>query len=180
LNQLDLIYKCKQNDRQAQGELYHLYKDKLFALCLKYCKNTNDAEDVLQDSFVTIFQKINKFNATGSFEGWIKRITINKAIDKYHETKVKHLPINEEITRAIEVENDLANFSLDFLLQLIQDLPNRYRMVFNLYELDNFKHKEIAKLLHISEGTSKSNLHRAKLILKKKLIQIDNTKKNYG
>jgi RNA polymerase sigma-70 factor (ECF subfamily) len=180
LNQLDLIYKCKKNNRQAQSELYLLYKDRLYVLCLKYCKNTKDAEDVLQDSFVTIFTKISKYNATGSFEGWLKRITINKAIDKYHEKKVKHLPLIEEITENIVIEDNLTDFSLDFILQLVQELPNRYRMVFNLYELDDYSHKEIADLLKISIGTSKSNLHRAKLILKEKLTQNKNTIKNYG
>lgn len=180
MNKIDLIYKCKKNNQQAQSELYNLYKDRLFALCLKYCKNTKDAEDVLQDSFVTIFTKINTYNAKGSFEGWLKRITINKAINKYHEKKIKHLPIIEEITEEIEIEENLTDFSLDYILQLVQELPNRYRMVFNLYELDDFSHKEIAQLLQISIGTSKSNLHRAKHILKEKLTQHKNTIKNYG
>lgn len=177
MNQLDLIYKCKNNNRKAQGELYQLYKNRLFTLCLKYCQNTKDAEDVLQDSFVTIFQNIKKYNAKGSFEGWLKRITINKAIDKYHQTKIKHLPIIEEITEAIEVEENLDNYTLDYILLLVQELPNRYRLVFNLYELDNYSHKEIATALKISVGTSKSNLHRAKLILKEKLMQ---NNKKYG
>lgn len=178
MNQLDLIYQCKNNNRNAQGELYQLYKDILFGLCLKYCKNTKDAEDVLQDSFVKIFQNMHKFNAKGSFEGWLKRITINTAIDKYHQTKVKHLPIIEEITEDVFLEESTNEFSLDYLLECIQELPNRYRLVFNLYELDNYSHKEIADLLKISVGTSKSNLHRAKKILQEKLSQ--NKIKNYG
>ncbi len=178
MNQLDLIYKCKENNRKAQGELYQLYKDTLFVLCLKYCKNTKDAEDVLQDSFVTIFQNINKYTAKGSFEGWLKRITINKAIDKYHQTKAKHLPIIEEITEDVFLEENTNEFSLDYLLECIQQLPNRYRLVFNLYELDDYSHKEISEMLNISVGTSKSNLHRAKKILKEKLSK--NKIENYG
>jgi RNA polymerase sigma-70 factor (ECF subfamily) len=178
LNQLDLIYKCKENNRKAQGKLYQLYKDTLFVLCLKYCKNTKDAEDVLQDSFVTIFQSIHKYTAKGSFEGWLKRITINKAIDKYHQTKVKHLPIIEEITEDVLLEESINEFPLDYLLECIQQLPNRYRLVFNLYALDNHSHKEIADLLKISVGTSKSNLHRAKKILKEEISK--NKIKNYG
>lgn len=178
MNQLDLIYQCKNNNRKAQGELYKYYKNRLFSLCLKYCKNTKDAEDVLQDSFIIIFQNIHKYNAKGSLEGWMKHITINKAIDKYHQTKIIHLPIIDEITKAEDIEKDITTYSLDFLLQLVQDLPNRYRMVFNLYELDDYSHKEIAELLNISIGTSKSNLHRAKLILKEKLM--NKKTKNYG
>lgn len=178
MNQIDLIYQCKKQDRKAQAELYNRYKDRLFGLCLNYCKNTKDAEDVLQDSFIKIFQNINQFSAKGSFEGWLKRITINKALDKYHQTKVKHLPIIEEITETVEIEENLNDYPLNYILQLIQELPNRYRLVFNLYQLDNYSHKEIAKLLKISVGTSKSNLHRAKIILKRKLIQ--NKIKNYG
>lgn len=178
MNQIDLIYQCKKQDRKAQAELYNRYKDRLFGLCLNYCKNTKDAEDVLQDSFIKIFQNINQFSAKGSFEGWLKRITINKALDKYHQTKIKHLPIIEEITETVEIEENLNDYPLNYILQLIQELPNRYRLVFNLYQLDNYSHKEIAKLLKISVGTSKSNLHRAKIILKRKLIQ--NKIKNYG
>lgn len=178
MNQIDLIYQCKKQDRKAQAELYNRYKDRLFGLCLNYCKNTKDAEDVLQDSFIKIFQNINQFSAKGSFEGWLKRITINKALDKYHQTKIKHLPIIEEITETVEIEENLNDYPLNYILQLIQELPNRYRLVFNLYQLDNYSHKDIAKLLKISVGTSKSNLHRAKIILKRKLMQ--NKIKNYG
>jgi RNA polymerase sigma-70 factor (ECF subfamily) len=180
LNQIDLIYKCKEQNRKAQAELYNLYKDTLFTLCLKYCKNTKDAEDVLQDSFVAIFTKINQFTAKGSFEGWLKRITINKAIKKYHETKVKQLSIKEELTVATEIDTNLDDYSLDYLLELVQGLPNRYRLVFTLFELDDFSHNEISKLLNISIGTSKSNLHRAKLLLKERIRPHKKTKKNYG
>jgi len=179
LKSIDLIYKCKKKDRKAQAELYQLYKDTLFGLCLKYCRNTKDAEDVLQDSFITIFTKIDTFNAKGSFEGWLKRITINKAIDKYHSKKIKFLPIIEQITPQIEVENNLNEYSLELILSLVQELPDRYRLVFSLYELDDYSHQEIAALLNISIGTSKSNLHRAKKILKEKLLTHKSIK-NYG
>ena len=170
MNQLDLIYKCKENNRKAQAKLYLLYKDVLFGLCLKYCRNTKDAEDVLQDSFVSIFTNINKYNATGSFEGWLKRITINKAIDKYNSKKVKLLPLIENINSEVKIEENLNTYSLGLILSLVQQLPDRYRLVFSLFELDNYSHKEISELLNISIGTSKSNLHRAKKILKTKLL----------
>lgn len=154
----------------AQSELYQLYADTLFVLCLKYSKNHQDAEDTLQDSFITIFKKIKQYKNKGSFEGWIKRITINTAIQKYRKKSplqlVKELPAEEE---ADEIEITKTHFNIDILLSFIQQLPDRYRLVFNLYVLDNYSHKEIANLLHISENTSKSNLSRARKILKQKL-----------
>lgn len=154
--------------------MFHLYRDTLFALSLKYCKNYNEAEDNLQDSFITIFKKINQYNFKGSFEGWMKRITINKAIDKYKKTPFTDLNINKENIADTIIDSETLNLSLDELLKYIQELPDRYRLVFNLYELDEYSHKEIAKMLHISEGTSKSNLHRAKVILKTKITSNHN------
>ena len=138
-------------------------------MCLKYSRNYADAEDVLQDSFVTIFKKINQFKDKGSFEGWVKRITINTALQKYREKSPLQLVNEETITE--EIELDVQQISLEFLLKIIQELPDRYRLVFNLYVLDNFSHKEVAEMLQISEGTSKSNLSRARLILQEKLIK---------
>ena len=137
-------------------------------MCLKYSKNHQDAEDTLQDSFITIFDKINQYKNKGSFEGWLKRITIRTAIQKYRDNAplqiVKEVPIKEE-----ELNTENTVFELDVLLNFIQQLPDRYRLVFNLYVLDKYSHKEIAELLNISEGTSKSNLSRARKILKEKL-----------
>ncbi len=169
-----LIKKCQKNNRKAQSELFHLYKDILFALSLKYCKNYNEAEDNLHDAFITIFKKINQYNFKGSFEGWMKRITINKAIDKYKKAPLLDRNLNEEKIADTKIDPDALNFSLDELLTYIQELPDRYRLVFSLYELDDYSHKEIAKMLHISEGTSKSNLHRAKSILKTKIMSRNN------
>ena len=154
---------------QAQAQVYQLYAGKLFALSLKYSRSKQDAEDVLQDSFLIIFNKIHQYKNKGSFEGWLKRIVINTALQKYRGNTPLYL-IKEEITAYEEEVNiDESSINVDFLLTLIQDLPNRYRLVFNLYVLDNFSHKEIAELLSISEGTSKSNLSRARQLLKNKL-----------
>ncbi len=169
-----LINKCQKNNREAQSELFHLYKDTLFALCLKYCKNYNEAEDNLHDSFITIFKKINQYNFKGSFEGWMKRITINNAIDKYKKTPISDTFISEDKIQDITIDTKTLNCSLDELLACIQELPDRYRLVFSLYELDEYSHKEIAEMLQISEGTSKSNLHRAKVILKTKIMSLNN------
>ena len=177
---LEIISKCQNKDREAQALLYKKYKRVLFVLCLKYCKNKEDAQDVLQDSFITIFTKINNYKHSGSFEGWMKRITIHKAIDKYHtENNTNLVSIIEGYHEDVEFEDNLEGFSLNFILSLVQQLPNQYRLVFSLYALDNYSHKEIARLLDISIGTSKSNLHRAKKILQKKIEASKSTHK-YG
>ncbi|WP_378180588.1 RNA polymerase sigma factor [Aquimarina sp. SS2-1] len=163
-----LIKKCKKQDAKAQEQLYRLYGSKLFSICLKYSYNYASAEDTLQDAFITIFDKIEQYKNKGSFEGWMKRITINTALQKYRKQKVFEI-IGEEQIEEVEVEVDEDNVSLDYLLQIIQQLPDRYRLVFNLYVLDGYSHKEIAGMLDISTGTSKSNLARARKILKEKI-----------
>ncbi|WGF93966.1 RNA polymerase sigma factor [Aequorivita marisscotiae] len=169
----ELIKLCSKNDRTAQNELFRKYKDTLFFISLKYCRNEVDAEDNLHDAFITIFKKIKTYKGKGSFEGWMKRITIYKAIDKYKVNKPVNIEINDDLLEdTVETEEGL-NISLNEILQLVQNLPDQYRLVFNLYQMDGFLHKEIASLLNISEGTSKSNYHRAKLILREKLIAIN-------
>jgi RNA polymerase sigma-70 factor (ECF subfamily) len=163
-----LIENCKANDTKAQGELYKLFSSKLFSLCLKYSKNYAQAEDNLQDAFLTIFDKIEQYKNKGSFEGWLKRITINTALQRYRKEKVFEIVKENEIVD-VEVEIDDEAISLDFLLKIVQELPDRYRLVFNLYVLDGYSHKDIAKLLEISVGTSKSNLARARQSLKKSI-----------
>lgn len=163
-----LIQQCKQNDIDAQAEIYQLYASKLFALCLKYSKNYQEAQDNLQNSFLNIFNKIGQYSFKGSFEGWIKRLTINTVLQTYREKNILNL-VTEVIPDVEEVEVDDEQIPLDYLLKLIQELPNKYRMVFNMYVLDDYSHREIAEMLNISEGTSKSNLHRARTILKEKL-----------
>ena len=163
-----LIKKCKKQDVKAQEQLYRLFGSKLFSICLKYSDNYANAEDTLQDAFITIFNKIGQYKGQGSFEGWMKRITINTALQKYRKQKVFEI-INEEQIEETEVEIDEDEISLDYLLQIIQQLPDRYRLVFNLYVLDGYSHKEIAEMLDISAGTSKSNLARARYILKEKI-----------
>ena len=163
-----LIKQCANNDRKAQKEIYQLFAGKLFSICLKYSKNKQEAQDNFQDGFVTIFDKIGQFNFKGSFEGWIKRVMVNTILLKYRKKTVLSI-VTEEIPDEVVVDIDDDEISLDYLLNLIQELPERYRMVFNLYVLDGHSHKEIAKMLEIAEGTSKSNLARARGILKQKI-----------
>ena len=163
-----LIQKCKKQDLKSQEQLYKLYANKLFAVSLKYSRNYEEAEDNLQDAFLTILKKIAQYKNKGSFEGWMKRIVINTALQRYRKQDVFQI-IDEESIKEPEVEVNEEELSLPFLLQIIQELPDRYRMVFNLYALDGFSHKEIAEMMNISTGTSKSNLARARKILKSKV-----------
>ena len=163
-----LIQKCSNNDTKAQAELYQLFSGKLFSVCLKYCKNYAEAEDNLQDAFVTIFNKISQYKHKGSFEGWLKRITINTALQRYRNQGVFEI-IDDTNIEDVEVTVEDDDVTLEFLLQIIQELPDRYRLVFNLYVLDGYSHKNIADMLDITIGTSKSNLARARKILKDKI-----------
>ncbi|WP_053970720.1 RNA polymerase sigma factor [Mangrovimonas sp. ST2L15] len=163
-----LIQKCSNHDTQAQSELYQIYSGKLFSVCLKYSRNYAEAEDNLQDAFVTIFNKIAQFNHKGSLEGWMKRITVNTALQKYRKQGVFEI-IDEAHIEDVEVEIEDDDITIDYLLKIIQDLPDRYRLVFNLYVMDGYSHQDIAELLSISSGTSKSNLARARKILKENI-----------
>jgi len=173
LNQL--IENCKINDTQAQSELYKLFSSKLFSVCLKYSRTYAEAEDNLQDAFLTIYRKIEQYKYKGSFEGWLKRITINTVLQRYRHEKVFDM-ISDDIVddHTIEIEDD--TISVDYLLQIIQELPDRYRLVFNLYVLDGYSHNDIANMLEINIGTSKSNLALARQILKKTIENYKTTR----
>ncbi|WP_299127077.1 RNA polymerase sigma factor [uncultured Winogradskyella sp.] len=164
-----LIKNCIKQDAKAQSQLYKQYASKLFSLCLKYSKNYAEAEDNLHDAFITVFSKINQYNNKGSFEGWLKRIAINTALQRYRNNVGVYDIVNEENIKDVSVDLEDDELSIDFLLKIIQELPDRYRLVFNLYVLDGYSHVEISELINISTGTSKSNLARARMILKDKI-----------
>lgn len=166
---LDQIIKdCQADKIKAQEQLYRLLAPKLFAACLKYSRNYADAEDNLQDGFLIIFKKIGQYQFKGSFEGWAKRVMVNNILQKYRSESVFEL-VNENFPEEEEVEIEAESVSMDFLVSIIQELPDRYRMVFNLYVIDGYSHKDIADMMGITTGTSKSNLARARMILKEKI-----------
>ena len=167
-----IIEGCKRADRSAQEQLYKTYSRVLFGICLKYSRNQAEAEDSLHDSFMIIYDKIGQFKFKGSFEGWLKRITLNTVLQKYRKDSHLNL-VNEEIKQeeAVSVDLEETPIKLNTLLKYIQELPNKYRITFNLYVLDGYSHKEIANELGTSVGTSKSNLARARIILKEKIEQ---------
>jgi RNA polymerase sigma factor (sigma-70 family) len=169
-----------ENDRGGQLRIYQLFSPVLYGICLKYMKNEDDAKDVFQEAFVLVFQKISQYKFEGSFEGWMKRIFINKLIEALNKKKKEtfFLDVFDPEKDIIEEEEamEIIPISQEKLLEYIQALPDQYRMVFNLYVFEKMKHREIAVLLHISEGTSKSNLNRAKGILQKKILTVINCK----
>lgn len=164
----ELIQGCKKGDRVAQERLYRDFSPILFGVCLKYSRNRTEAEDNLHDSFLTIYDKIAQYGNKGSFEGWMKRITVNTILQKYRKEEYLSV-VTENEEDPVEVEAEHEGIPLHTLLGYIQELPNKYRITFNLYVLDGYSHKEIGDLLGTSQGTSKSNLARARSILKEKI-----------
>ncbi len=179
----EVIDGCLKGERRSQQRVYELFYGKMMTVCLRYTKNTDQAKDILQDGFIKVFQSMEKFNRAGSFEGWIRRIMVNTAIDHFRRTKNSYLLLGED--RSIEDFSDrdeedvIADESDDEELDLkpadvinaMQKLTPAYRTVFNLYVFEEMTHKEIAEMLGINVGTSKSNLAKAKHNLKKLLTQ---------
>lgn len=171
-----IIYGCQECDPRAQKELYVLFKTKMFGICLRYAGDYNDAQDILHDGFLKVFEKVNQFKFKGSFEGWIRKIIVNTALERFR-TKYQVISINDnfkEVDRKGK-DNISADISVKEILKFVQELSPRYRMVFNLYAIEGYSHKEISEMLNISEGTSKSNLSRARAVLQNKINKYYNT-----
>lgn len=177
----NLILQCKQQDKKAQETLYKMFSPKFFVLCLKYCSSYEQAKDSLHDGFIKIFQNISKYNKKGSFEGWMTRVIINNALREY-QNKAVFIKIEEQYFEEHETEIEIEDegLSFDFLMNLIQELPNQYRLVFNLYAIDGYSHQEISELLNISVGTSKSNLARARVKLQENIRSYKINRKELG
>jgi len=160
-----------------------MYASKMYGVCLQYCKNHAEAEDCLQEGFIKVFANIRKFRFKGSFEGWMRRIMVNTTIESFRKRKqttsfdaVKEIDLNDD--DQMQFDEGLGSLSENDIYEVIKELPPQYRMVFNLYVLEDMSHKEIADVLDISEGTSKSNLSRARKWLKDRLIEKINKKVN--
>ena len=177
----EIILKgCREGKRVAQKQLYEKYASVMLAICLRYSKNRDEAEDLIQEGFLKIFQNINTFRNHGSFEGWIKRIMINHALNQYKKNRkipfaedVETINENEILLRDEEVEN-IEPVPAETLLAMIQSLPEGYRMVFNLYVFEEYSHKEIAETMNFSENTSKTQLMKARRQLQKKIFEYTN------
>jgi len=151
-----------------QETLYSRFAPKMYAVCLRYCGSTDDAQDLLQDGFVKVFNNLEKYRGDGSFEGWIRRIFVNTSIEHFRR-KVKLATVSEAQENTIEDKewNALDSIAEKDIIKIVQQLSPGYRQVFNMYVIEGYSHKEISEILGISEGTSKSQLARAKVILKK-------------
>ena len=171
LNTIDNIIKgCCQKEPVAQRLLYEMFSTRMFGVCLRYTGSREDAQDVLHEGFLKIYEKIEQFEFRGSFEGWIRRIMVNTALEKFRNQN-KLVLSQETIEEFEKSENtDMTdNITVKELLGMIKELSPQYRVVFNLYAIEGYSHKEISKMLGITEGTSKSNLSRARSILQEKV-----------
>ncbi len=176
------VKACQKNDRQAQGKIYKKFSPKMYAVCLRYTKNEDDAKDCLQEAFILAFDKIGQFKFKGSFEGWLRRLTVNLCLEKLRKRTffvVADERIEQEEEPEFELETEAENINFKALQKLIDKMPSAYQTVFTLYLLEDYTHKEIAEKLGISEGTSKSNLSRAKAWLRKELKKNKNYKFQY-
>jgi RNA polymerase sigma factor (sigma-70 family) len=172
ISEEELIKGCLAGTWAFQQMLYKRYAGKMLTVCMRYTNNRFEAEDILQEGFVLVFEKMAQFKMQGSFEGWIRRIMVNKSIEHYRKSANIFPVINvEDAENQISVDDVLSQINAKELLKMIQELPPMYKMVFNLYVFEDMTHKEIADKLGIAEGTSKSNLSDARTLLKKKITR---------
>ena len=165
-----IVDACISGDDRAQERLYRMLAPKMFGVCLRYARDTSEAEDNLQDGFITVFSKLKDFRHEGSFEGWVRKIMVNTSLDRFRKNQpVVYVDEVQKHDTATDADEAMANLPLEDLVRLIQELPPQYRLVFNLYIIEGYSHQEISRELGISEGTSKSNLSRAREILRNKL-----------
>ena len=169
----EIIKGCQKGNPASQKALYDLFAPKMYGVCLQYCKDSTEAEDCLQDGFIKIFTNIKKYKFKGSFEGWVRRIVVNTTIDSFRKKKPE---TSLEDTMLVKLQSDTIEekaieIGEDEIMNIISKLPPKYRIVFNLYVLEGLSHKEIAEALDIAEGTSKSNLSRARSWIKERITE---------
>lgn len=167
-----LIKGCIDGNRASQAKLYDLYCPKMIIVCMRYSRNREEAEEIMQEGFYRVFKYIHQFKYAGSFEGWIRKIMVNSAVQRYKPKSDLH-PVIQIENEGMHIADDSdihSGLLVKELIQLVQSLPTAYRMVFNLYVFEGFKHREIAAMIGISEGTSKSNLFDARIILQKAIL----------
>jgi RNA polymerase sigma factor (sigma-70 family) len=178
-----IIDGCARHDRIAQQQLYDRYSRFLLGICMRYATDRTEAEDILQESFLKIYFNIKDFSGTGSFIGWLRKVAVNTAITHYHKNLKYRYHI--EIEEYVSVETGVSSFEDDFftsdeLFKVLNELPSGYRIVFNLYAIDGYKHKEIAEILGIDTNTSKSQYSRAKAVIRSKLEKLGRLKSQYS
>jgi RNA polymerase sigma-70 factor (ECF subfamily) len=168
----DIFEQCKKGDAKAQRILYDLFKGKLMGLCRRYTQSREEAQDILQESFIRIFTHFHQLKSSDKLEGWMKSITVRTAINYYHKGKGRALMfsnVEDLANQPVVDEHSLQNVTDEYLISLVNALPDGCRIVFNMFAIEGYSHGEIAMLLHISEGTSRSQFYHAKYLLKEKL-----------
>lgn len=168
-----LIKDCLRGDRTAQRTLYELYSGKMMAVCLRYCKDRETAKDLLHDGFVKIYTHLDSFKGAGSFEGWIRRIMVNTALEflRKQNDEGYHLDVEEAWSLSDDSIGALDRMQVEELIQLIQQLPDTYRTTFNLFVVEGYSHKEIAETMNITESSSRVYLTRARQLLQNMLLK---------
>ena len=172
----ELIRGCIREEAACQREVFNRYASRMLGVCNRYARNAADAEDILQDAFIKIFDKIHQFKFEGSFEGWIRRIMVNTALKKYSLRRYDKEVVGYEIKDRDEDDGTepsaYGHLTQKEILELINNLPDGYRLIFNLYVIEGFQHEEIAEMLHIQPGTSRSQLVKARMMLQKQILQL--------
>lgn len=175
MDEITLANNCIKGDPRAQRELFEMYAPKMMGVCLRYMKDQMQAEDVLQDGFVKVFTKLHKYEGNGSLEGWVRRIMVNTALDHLRKSSKFNANVSmDDVDYKVESDADaLSDLMEEDLLKLIQDMPDGYKTVFNMFAIEGYSHKEISDQLGISENTSKSQYSRAKAYLRTKLEELE-------
>jgi RNA polymerase sigma factor (sigma-70 family) len=175
LTEEQLIKACIKEDPVSQKELFLRFSGRMLGVCNRYARNSADAEDILQDAFIKVFDKMHQFKFEGSFEGWIRRIVVNTALKKYsvsrYEKEVSGYEIKEKDESVLE-PSAYSHLTEKELLEMINNLPDGYRIIFNLYVIEGYQHDEIAAMLGIQPGTSRSQLVKARNMLQKQLLEL--------
>ncbi|MFC6999712.1 RNA polymerase sigma factor [Rufibacter roseus] len=172
MNELDLVKALQKGDAKAQRFLYERYAGPMLGVCMRYLKNEMDAEEVMINGFMKVYQNVDRFEQKGSFEGWVRRIMVNEALQHLRKQEIMHMSIEKEHNYlASEDATADSDMSAEEMMEMLHDLPAGYRAVFNLYAIEGYSHKEIADMLNISEGTSKSQLSKARAMLQRMLAQ---------
>ncbi len=170
----NIIKQCLNGDKKAQELLYKTYSDKMYVVCLRYSSSNQDAEDILQEGFIKVFKNLSRFRFTGSFEGWVRRIFVNSAIEHYRKNaKWKYTEDAQEVKIASSDISALQTLSANDLLNLVKQLPTGYRTVFNMFVIEGYSHQEIAGMLKVSESTSKTQLYKARAALQAMIKKLE-------
>lgn len=175
MDERTLAKNCIEGDQLAQRKLFEMYAPKMMGVCLRYTKDVEQAEDVLQDGFVKVFTKLDKYTGEGSLEGWVRRIMVNTALDHIRKNQKFNANVAmDDVEYKVESDSDaLSSLMEEDLLKLIQEMPDGYRTVFNMFAIEGYSHKEIGEQLGVSENTSKSQYSRAKAYLRMKVEELE-------